>query len=284
MDEILVQMQKSLESIKRITQDADSLEFWSARDLMPMLGYAKWQTFVEVIEKAKNACKMSNQIVSNHFTDAGKMVVTGSGAKRTIEDIFLTRYACYLIAQNGDSRKPQIALSQTYFANQTRKQELLEQREEENRRLEARAKLKETEHDIESTVYQRGISSHIEFATFKDKHIEALYGGIHARQLKEMRQIPSDRALADFDSHVELKAKDFALAMTDYNIKEKNIRGKEFMNAEVEKNSKETRQALLNRGIVPERIRPEEDLKLVESRRKKEKKELGYHDKKLLGT
>lgn len=284
MDEVLMQIQNNLESIKRTTQDGDSLEFWSARDLMPIFGYAKWQAFVEVIEKAKIACKISNQIVSNHFTRAGKMVLTGSGAQRTIEDIFLTRYACYLIAQNGDSRKPQVALSQTYFANQTRKQELLEQREEENRRLEARAKLKETEHDIESTVYRRGIVSSLEFATFKDKHIEALYGGIHARQLKEMRHIPVDRALADFDSHVELKAKDFALAMTDHNIKEKNIRGKDSLSVEVEKNSKETRQALLNRGIVPERIHPEEDLKLVEGRRKKEKKELEYHDKKLLKT
>jgi len=150
----------------------------------------------------------------------------------------------------------------------------MEQRETENKRLEARAKLKETESKIESTVYTRGIKLSVEFATFKNKHIEALYGGIPASQLKKIRKIPSGRSLADFDSQVELKAKDFALAMTDHNIKEQNIVGKEAMNQEVVKNSKETRQALLNRGIRPELIKPEEDLKAIESRRKKEAKEI----------
>jgi DNA-damage-inducible protein D len=274
MDKALDTIQRSLESIKRISNDHDSIEFWSARDLMPELGYTKWQKFREVIDRAKEACIMSKQVASDHFTGSGKMVLTGSGAKREIEDFFLTRYACYLIAQNGDPRKPEIALAQTYFATQTRKQELLEQRGMETKRLEARAKLKDTESKIESTVYQRGIKYPVEFATFKNKHIEALYGGISASQLKKMRNIPSSRSLADFDSHVELKAKDFALAMTDHNIKDKNIRGKEAMNSEVVKNSKETRQALLNRGIRPERIRPEEDLKMIESRRKKEVKKL----------
>jgi DNA-damage-inducible protein D len=274
MDKALTQIQQNLESIKRVTQDANPMEFWSARDLMLVLGYVKWQKFIEVIERAKEACKVSNQNMSDHFTRAGKMILTGKGAKREIEDIFLTRYACYLIAQNGDPRKPQIALAQTYFASQTRKQELLEQREYENKRLEARAKLKDTERKIESTVYQRGIRLQVEFATFKNKHIEALYGGISAAQLKKVRKIPNGRSLADFDTHVELKAKDFALAMTDHNIKDKNIRGKEAMNNEVITNSKATRQTLLSRGIRPENLRPEEDLKRVESRRKKEQKEL----------
>jgi DNA-damage-inducible protein D len=211
------------------------------------------------------------------------MVLTGSGARREIEDFFLTRYACYLIAQNGDPRKPQIALAQTYFASQTRKQELLEHREYETKRLEARAKLKDTESEIESTVYERGIKLPVEFATFKNKHIEALYGGISASQLKRNRKIPSGRSLADFDTHVELKAKDFALAMTGHNIKDKNIYGKEAMNNEVVKNSKATRQTLLSRGIRPEYLKPEEDLKSIESRRKKEEKQLensvGENDK-----
>ncbi len=275
MDNALIQIQNNLESIKRVTQDKDLMEFWSARDLMPMLGYVTWRQFTEAIERAKEACKTSGQVVEYHFAGASKKVLTGSTATRAIEDYFLTRYACYLIAQNGDPRKPQIALAQTYFASQTRKQELLEQREYESKRLEARAKLKDTESKIESTVYQRGIRLQVEFATFKNKHIEALYGGVSASQLKKVRNIPSGRSLADFDTHVELKAKDFALAMTDHNIKDKNIRGKEAMNNEVIKNSKATRQTLLSRGIRPENLKPEEDLKQIESRRKKEEKQLG---------
>ena len=271
MDKALTQIQQSLESIKKVTQDQNPVEFWSARDLMLILGYVKWQKFQEVIEKAKDACRLSDQPVDSHFLPAP---VKSSGG-RPKEDYFLTRYACYLIAQNGDPRKPQIALAQTYFATQTRRQELLVEREKETQRLEARAKLKETEGKIESTVYQRGIKLQAEFATFKNKHIEALYGGIGAKKKKNRRNIPAGRSLADFDSHVELKAKDFALAMTDHNISEKNILGKEAMSEEVVKNSKETRQALLNRGIVPEDIRAEEDLKAIEGRRKKEEKELG---------
>lgn len=271
MDKALMQIQQNLESIKRLTEDADPVEFWSARDLMKMLGYVTWRQFSEIINKAKEACKMSAQVIEKHFLPAP---VKSSGG-RPQEDYFLTRYACYLIAQNGDSRKPQIALAQTYFATQTRKQELLEGRERENKRLEVREKLKKTERKIESTVYKRGIKSQIEFATFKNKHIEALYGGISAQELKKNRNIPPSRSLADFDSHVELKAKDFALAMTDYNIKERNIQGKEAMNTEVINNSKATRQTLLSRGIRPEYIKPEEDLKRIESRRKKESKELG---------
>lgn len=270
MDKAIIQIQQNLESIKRVTQDETPMEFWSARDFMAVLGYAKWQKFAETIERAKEACKLSGQPVDNHFLPAP---VKSSGG-RPKEDYFLTRYACYLVAQNGDPRKPQIALAQTYFATQTRKQELLEQRDKETKRLEARAKLRDTETKIESTVYQRGIKLQVEFATFKNKHIEALYGGIGASQLKRMRQIPSGRALADFDSQVELKAKDFALAMTDHNIKDKNIQGKEAMNNEVINNSRATRQTLLSRGIKPELIKPEEDLKTIESRRKKEEKEI----------
>jgi len=190
MDKSLIQIQNNLESIKRITQDENPMEFWSARDFMVVLGYTTWQKFTEAIERAKEACKMSGATVESHFLPAP---VKSSGG-RPKEDYFLTRYACYLVAQNGDSRKPQIALAQTYFATQTRKQELLEQRDKETKRLEARAKLKDTESKIESTVYERGIKLQVEFATFKNKHIEALYGGIGASQLKRIRNIPRGRA------------------------------------------------------------------------------------------
>lgn len=271
MDKALVKIQENIESVKKVSNDQDATEFWLARDLMGILGYTTWSKFTEAIDRAKESCKISGQSIDSHFLPAPAKSTGG----RPKDDYFLTRYACYLIAQNGDPRKPQIALAQTYFATQTRKQELLEKREIETKRLEARAKLKDTERKIESTVYQRGIKLPVEFATFKNKHIEALYGGIPASQLKKIRKIPTGRSLADFDSHVELRAKDFALAMTDHNIKERNIHGKEAMNSEVVKNSKETRQALLNRGIKPELIKAEEDLKVIEARRKKEEKELG---------
>ncbi len=276
MDKAIEQIYKDLESVKRISNDETEMEFWMARDILPILGYSTWQKFSEAINRAKESHKLSKKILEEDFLPAP---VKSSGG-RPKEDYFLTRYACYLIAMNGDPRKPQIALAQTYFATQTRRQELLAQRENENKRLEARAKLKETETKIESTVYRRGIKLPLEFATFKNKHIEALYGGISARQLKNRRNIPSSRSLADFDSQVELRAKDFALAMTDHNIKDKNIYGKEAMSREVITNSKETRKALLNRGIIPENIKAEEDLKKVESRRKSEIMKLN-RDKKL---
>lgn len=270
MADSLTQIHKNLELIKKTSSGDDEMEFWSARDLMPMLGYIKWQKFAEIIEKAKISCQLSKQVKENHFLP--EPVKSSGGRPR--ENFFLTRYACYLIAQNGDSRKPEIALAQTYFATQTRKQELLEQREKENNRLEARAKLKNTERKIEATVYQRGIRLPVEFASFKNKHIEALYGGITAIQLKKTRKIPLKRSLADFDSHVKLKAKDFALAMTDHNINDKNIRGRKAINDEVIKNSKATRQTLLSRGIKPEKLPSEKDLKLIELQRKKEIKKL----------
>ncbi len=164
MDTALIQIQKNLDMIKK-TQD--ELEYWSARELMVFLGYSKWQTFEDVLKRAKIACQNSDQPIKNHFIGASKMVKTGSGAKRNIEDVLLTRFACYLVAQNGDPRKPQIALAQTYFATQTRKQELMQQRDEENKRLDSRLKLKETEQKIESTVYERGIRLSIEFEHLK---------------------------------------------------------------------------------------------------------------------
>lgn len=270
-NDITIKIQNDLDSIKK--QDKD-LEYWSARELMHILGYSEWRKFVGVINKAKEACTSSGIKYQDHFVGAANMVKTGSGAERSIDNVLLTRYACYLIAQNGDSRKPQIALSQTYFASQTRKQELLEQREYEDKRLETRNKLKDTEKKIESTIYERGIKLPVEFATFKNRHIEALYGGLTTSDLRKKRNIPKNRALADFDTHVELKAKDFSLAITDHNIKSKNLKGLSQLSNEVSANSRATRQTLLSRGIKPENLKPEEDLKKIEKKRKREIKTL----------
>ena len=272
-----MQIQISLDDIKKVTDSG--FEYWSARELMSKLGYVKWQKFVEVIEKAKLSNVTSGQNIEDHFTGAGKLILTVNGGRRTVQDFLLTRLACYLVALNGDPRKSEISLTQLYFATQTRKQELLEQRENENKRLESRVKLKNTEKKIESTVYDRGIRLPVEFGTFKNKHIEALYGGLVVSSLKKKKGIPESRPLADFDTDVELKAKDFALAMTDHNIKQKNLRGAYDMTQEVIKNSKATRQTLLSRNIIPENLKAEEDLKKVEARRKKELKNV---NKKLL--
>jgi DNA-damage-inducible protein D len=249
---------------------------------MPLLGYSTWESFKTAINRAQESCLQTGQIVEDHFRDTTKMVGLGSGSQRAIEDILLTRYACYLVAQNGDPRKPEIAAAQHYFAVQTRRQEIWEQRALENKRLEERGKLRDTERKIERTVYERGITLSIEFATFKNKHIEALYGGINTPTLKKIRNIPSKRALADFDTDVELKAKNFALGMTDHNIRTKNLSGRQNLNREVIENSMATRDALLARGIVPEKLDPEKDIKLIEKRRKKEQKAIKARLNKVL--
>jgi DNA-damage-inducible protein D len=255
-----------------IKHENEGFEFWEARELMAVLGYATWRKFVEVIKKAASSSKSSGNEIADHFRRTEKRVSLGPKTERTIEDFLLTRFACYLIAQNGDPRKPEIAVAQSYFAIQTRKQEIAVQRENEDKRLESRKKLRDTEGKIESTVYARGIKLQTEFATFKNKHIEALYGGMGVKVLKGRRNIPENRALADFDTDVELKAKDFALAVTDHNIKKKNLFGKPQLEREVIENSEATRNTLISRGIYPEDLKPEEDLKIIEQRRKNEER------------
>lgn len=267
MQDDLTELQGSLELIKKTVEN---LEYWSARDLMTRLGYSTWESFKTAINRAQESCQQTGQSVEDHFRGVTKMVDLGSGSQRGIEDFLLTRYACYLVAQNGDPRKPKIAAAQRYFAIQTRRQEVWEQRAIENKRLEERGKLRDTEKKIERTVYQRGITQSIEFATFKNKHIEALYGGINTPDLKRKRGISKDRALADFDTDVELKAKNFALGMTDHNISTKNLTGRDKLEQEVVANSSATRDALLARGITPEELEPAEDIKKIEKRRAKE--------------
>ena len=266
---IIELVQDNFEKIKLV--DETGFEFWSARELMSSLGYKKWQTFELVIEKAIISCKNSWIESKNHFTDASKMVWLGSWSNRNIKDFLLTRYACYLIAQNWDSRKIEISLAQTYFASQTRKLELAEQEIEENKRLEARDKLKRSERKIEETIFSRWIKLPIEFATFKNKWIQALYW-ISVKKLKEKKNIPEKRALADFDTEVELKAKDFVYAMTDHNIKKNDLVWRKKLEWELVDNSKSTRNTLIDRWIVPEKLEAQEDLKLVEKRRDSRKK------------
>jgi len=261
MQDIVKIVQKSFEDIK--IEDETWFEFWRARNLMKSLGYKKWQTFELVIKKAVISCKNTWTESKNHFTDTSKMVWLGSWSKRNIKDFLLTRYACYLIAQNWDSRKVEISLAQTYFASQTRKLELAEEEIENTKRLEVRKKLAKSEREIEDTIYNRWIKLPIEFATFKNKGIQALYW-LSVKTLKNKKWIPEKRALADFDTEVELKAKDFIYAMTDYNIKDKNIVWKSNLENELQDSSEVTREALLKKWIKPENLKAQEDLKKIE--------------------
>jgi len=274
MTDLIKVVQKSFEDIK-IT-DETWFEFWSARDLMNVLWYKKWERFSLVIGKAKINCENASHIIEDNFLSEKEFFQDpGKTSKwwRPRENYFLTRYACYLIALNGDPRLKEISSAKEYFVIQTRKQEIQEQRSEENKRLEARAKLKISEEKIEETVYNRWISLPVEFATFKNKKIEALYN-ISVKALKTKRWIPENRALADFDSEVELKAKDFIYAMTDHNIKEKNIIWKQNLESELVSNTKETRKTMISRWIIPEELKAQEDLKLIEKRRQDEIKRL----------
>jgi len=272
---------KGFEEIKKISKNG--VEYWEARNLMPHLGYKTWESFNRVINKAKTSCSNSGNVVNDHFRDVTKAIIGGKGARQEVDDMLLDRYACYLIAQNGSTTKKEISDAQLYFAHQTRKQEVWEQRLNEDKRLEERNRLTGVENTIRATVYERGISRPVEFAVFKDAHIKALYNGKSSKELKREKNIPDSRPLADFDTVIELAAKSLSLAMTDKNINEKDLKGEYYLKREVIENSIATRRALLQRGILPEKLKPEEDIKKIEKRRKEEAKRLGKTNKRLLG-
>ena len=272
MNDIKIVSNALFESIKQTTED--NLEYWSARDLMVVLEYKDWRKFQNVINKAKKSCEKSKQKEQDHFVQMDKMINLGKGAERMIDDLLLTRYACYLIAQNGDSTKEAVAFAQTYFALQTHRQEVLQQRLRENERLEKREQLKDIEGKIEETVYQRGIEEPWQFAKFKDEHIKALYGGLSTKQLKKMRNIPEKRPLADFDNAIELGAKFLSYALTDKNIVDRDLQGETELTKEATENANAIRNTLLSRGVTPESLSPEEDIKKIQKQREKEAKKL----------
>jgi DNA-damage-inducible protein D len=272
--ELIYSLTKNFEEFANQTED--DVEFWLARDLQHLLGYTKWDNFQNVISKAKTACEVSGQDISDHFADVGKMVEIGSGAIKEVDDIMLTRYACYLIAQNGDSKKEQIAFAQTYFALQTRKAELIEQRLLESERVEARRKLAQTEKELSKVIYEQ-TGSNDNFAFIRSKGDQALFNRTTA-QMKEKWKI-KNKPLADFMPTILLKAKDFATEITIYNARENGMKSENQISTEHITNNKAVRDTLISRGIVPENVKPEEDIKKVERKLTAEKKKtLGSKD------
>lgn len=279
--EIVVRLHSSFEDMVR--RHADSgVEYWCARDLQMLLGYAEWRNFAKVVDKAITACENAGYDPRDHFVEINKMVPLGSGAQRQVTDIGLTRYACYLIAQNGDPAKEQIAFAQTYFAVQTRKQEIIEKRLAEAERVSTRRKLTHSEKELSGIIFDRLRDSE-SFGRIRSKGDTALFGGHTTRDMKGKLRVPKGRALADFLPTITIKAKDFANEITNFNIKQNDLRTEFRVTDEHVRNNREVRRLLVDRGIVPEALPPGEDVKKVERRLVSERKKLPGQIERLEG-
>lgn len=245
-----------------VSSELEGVECWSARELQSLLGYSKWENFEKVIQKGKDACFNAGEDVSNHFPDVRKMINLGKGAQKEIDDILLTRYACYLVAQNGDSRKEEISFAQNYFAVQTRRAEIIEQRLLENERVKAREKLSQTEKQLSGVLYERGVDGK-GFAIIRSKGDHALFR-LNTQSLKRKMGVPATRPVADFLHTISIKAKDLAAEMTGLNVQSKDLKGQKPIEKEHIDNNKAVRNMLTKRGIVPENLPPAEDVKKLQ--------------------
>jgi DNA-damage-inducible protein D len=274
---LIIRLNKSFEDS---AYEENGVEYWLGRDLQVLLEYDEWRNFAKVIEKAKVSCQTADQNPAHHFVDVNKTIQMPKGAEKPVDDYMLTRYACYLIAQNGDPRKETIAFAQSYFAIQTRKQELLEKRIALVERLGARQKLIATESELSKNLYEHGVDDQ-GFGRIRSKGDQALFGGLTTLQMKKKYDIPENRALADFLPTITIKAKDLATEITNFNVKKKDLRGEPAITSEHMKNNADVRGVLAKSGIKPERLPPEEDLKKLERQVRAEEKRLSGTSKKL---
>lgn len=273
------QIKEQFDVVLRTTEE--NIEFWYARDLMKLLGYNRWENFEKAIKRAMESCQTGNVEVEDHFREVTKMIMAGKGAKRSIKDYMLTRYACYLIAMNGDTSKEEIAFAQSYFAVQTRKQELIEERIAYIERVQARERLKESEKRFSQNIYERGVDD-AGFARIRSRGDEALFGGYSTKEMKEKLGVKDNRPLADFLPTLTIAAKNLATEMTNYNVEEKNLYGENPITVEHVQNNSTVRDMLGQRGIKPENLPPAEDIKKLERKVKTQEKNLASHSGKLI--
>lgn len=276
-------IQELLQKFESACYDYNGIECWSARELQKVFNYTQWRNFVNAIEKAKIACKNAEEQVSDHFADISKTIAMPKGAEKVIDDIALTRYACYLIAQNGDSNKSEIAFAQTYFAVQTRKQEIIEQRLLDVARVTAREKLSQSEKKLSGIIYERGVDDR-GFAIIRSEGDKALFGGFNTKMMKKKLAVPDSRPLADFLPTLTIKAKDFATELTSHNVQEKNLQGMYSIEQEHVENNKAVRKILGERGVKPELLPPDEDVKKLQRKLDGDVKKIGKQTKKLTKT
>lgn len=277
--ELILQLRNSFEEA---AYEQDGIEYWLARDLQELLGYTDWRNFLNIVNKAKESCKNSQIDPNYHFVDVNKMIKLPKNAVREVDDIMLTRYASYLIAQNGDPKKEQIAFAQSYFALQTRKQELLEERIELLERVAAREKLIATETELSKNIYERGVDNE-GFGRIRSKGDQALFGGFTTLQMKKKLNMPENRPLADFLPTITIKAKDLATEITNFNVKKNDFFGEPSITDEHIKNNQDVRELLAKSNIKPEELPPEVDIKKLQRKVKSEDKNILKEAKKLKG-